>query len=189
MDWSATSTTTSTARCTACSATGPPAATRERSGWCSPTPRRMDAPFPVEVAGGAEIDRDICIPVRGRSYWRVLPVHPRQTVPFPAGKRNGRMAWRKRPRRRSRERRAPGPTTSGSGSHQGGHDHELGTTGQLLVHGNGTATGSTAASVWTPAPACEPAGGLSWVGPRPLGLSCRTSSRTCGNGGPTYGVS
>ena len=58
MDWSATSTTTSTARCTACSATGPPEPTRERSGWCSPTPSTPDAPFPIEVAAGEHIDRD-----------------------------------------------------------------------------------------------------------------------------------
>ena len=56
MDWSATSTTTSTARCTACSATGPPAPTRERSGWCSPNALRP--PFPIEVAAGEHIDRD-----------------------------------------------------------------------------------------------------------------------------------
>ncbi|MGH8585199.1 MAG: PEP-CTERM/exosortase system-associated acyltransferase [Gammaproteobacteria bacterium] len=136
-------------------------------------PVQPDALFPIEVAVGEQVDRnylDKRCAARG-TIAELLALPPCQTVPFSSG--GTAMARRpggRGPRCRSRERRAPGPNASGSGSPQGGHDHELGTAGQLLVHGNGAAAGSTAAPICIRAPACEPTDRLSWAGPRPLGL-------------------
>ena len=136
-------------------------------------PVQPDAPFPIEVAAGEHIDRDylskFCA-ARG-----TIGECSRFLVARRFRSRRGEQQWPDGlaeegldADRGSDERRVS--NASGSGSHQGGHDHELGTTDQLLVHGDGAATGSTTASVWTRAPACEPAGRLSWVGPRPRGL-------------------
>ena len=111
MDWSATSTTTSTARCTACSATGPPASTRERSGWCSPTPCCRMRRFPSRLRRGSRLNGTVCAgTVRSAVLSASAPGSSSPGSSVLAGE--ARMGGRRGgdDRRGSRERRAPGPT-------------------------------------------------------------------------------
>ena len=136
-------------------------------------PVRPDAPFPIEVAAGEHIDRDylgkFCA-ARG-----TIAECSRFIVARRFRSRRGEQQW------------PDGLAEEGLDADRGSDERRVLTHPvlglikaamimswerqvQLLVHGDGAAAESATASVWTRAPACEPADRLSWAGPRPLGL-------------------
>ena len=124
---------------------------------------RPDAPFPIEESRLRSTST--------RDYFAQGPLCQPTSALFQSSRfilarrfrsRRGEHQWpdglvEEEFRHQSREQRAPGPTASGSGSHQGGHNHELGAPVELFVHGDGAATSrSTTAPVRIGTPAGGP---------------------------------
>ena len=112
-------------------------------------PARMDAPFPARSPLARQIDQNYLH--TASRLRRCIGECSRFILARQFRSRAGEAAVGGRPRgggrRRSRTKRAAGPDSSGSRPPQGGHDHELGAAGLLLVRGDGTAAGSAVAPV------------------------------------------